>query len=144
MLLEVSIHLFSIPFLFCRFGYFIGLMSSMFANGPGDRGSIPGRVVPTTQKMVLDAALLNTQHYKVRIKGKVQQSREWSNALPYTSVWEIWKRESSGYPRLRSWILFTYSFIYFYFCWYSCNSNIVVIDLYFGYFLCISRALKLL
>ena len=38
-------------------------------------------------KMVLDAALPNTQHYKVRIKGKVEQSREWSSALPYTSVW---------------------------------------------------------
>ena len=32
------------------------------------------------------AALLNTQHYKVRIKGKVEQLREWSRALPYTSV----------------------------------------------------------
>ena len=32
--------------------------------------------------MVFDAALLNTQHYKVRIKGKVGQSREWSSALP--------------------------------------------------------------
>ena len=30
--------------------------------------------------MLLDATLLNTQHYKVRIKGKVEQSREWSNA----------------------------------------------------------------
>ena len=65
----------------------IGLMSRVFANGPGDRGSIPGRVIPKTQKMVLDAALLNTQHYKVRIKGKVEQSREWSSALHYTSVW---------------------------------------------------------
>ena len=27
-------------------------------------------------KMVLDVTLLNTQHYKVRIKGKVEQSRE--------------------------------------------------------------------
>ena len=36
--------------------------------------------------MVLDTALLKTQQYKVRIKGKVEQSREWSNALPYTSV----------------------------------------------------------
>ena len=36
------------------------------------------------KKMVLDAALLNTQHYKVRIKGKVEQSREWSSALSYT------------------------------------------------------------
>ena len=34
---------------------------------------------------VLDTALLSTQHYKVRIKGKVEQSRETSSALPYTS-----------------------------------------------------------
>ena len=39
-----------------------------------------------TKKMVLDAALLNTQQYKVRNKGKVEQSRERSSALPYTSV----------------------------------------------------------
>ena len=31
--------------------------------------------------------LLNTQKYKARIKGKVEQSRERSSALPYTSVW---------------------------------------------------------
>ena len=36
--------------------------------------------------MELDAYLLNTKHYKVRIKGKVGQSREESSALPYTSV----------------------------------------------------------
>ena len=34
--------------------------------------------------MVLDTTLLNTQHYKVRFKGKVEQSWEWSSALPYT------------------------------------------------------------
>ena len=38
------------------------------------------------KEKVLDAALLNTQNYKLRIKGKVVQSREWSSALPYTSV----------------------------------------------------------
>ena len=53
-----------------------------FANSPGDLGSIPDRVIPKTQKMVLDTSLLNTQHYKVRIKGKVEQSRERSSALP--------------------------------------------------------------
>ena len=37
-------------------------------------------------KMVLGAVLLNTQHYKVRIKGKVEQSKEWSSALSYTTV----------------------------------------------------------
>ena len=54
--------------------------------GPGDRGSIPSRFIPKTQKMVLDATLLSTQHYKVRIKGKVEQSRELSSAHPYTSM----------------------------------------------------------
>ena len=54
----------------------IGLMSRVFANGLGDQGSIPGRIIPKTQKMVLDAFLLNTEHNKVRIKGKVEQSKE--------------------------------------------------------------------
>ena len=65
---------------------FIGLMSRVLSNGPGDLGSIPGRVIPKTQKMILDTALLSTQHYKVSIKSKVEQSREWSSALPKTSV----------------------------------------------------------
>ena len=64
----------------------IGLMSSIFANGLEDQGSIPGQVLPKTQNMVLDSALRNTQHYKLRIKGKVEQSREWSSILPYASV----------------------------------------------------------
>ena len=42
--------------------------------------------IPKTQKMVLDTSLLNTQQYKVCIKGKVEQSRERSSTLPYTSV----------------------------------------------------------
>ena len=54
----------------------IGLMNRVFANGPGDQGSIPDQIVPKTKKMVIDAALLNTQHYKVRIKNKVEKSRE--------------------------------------------------------------------
>ena len=66
-------------------------MSWVFANGPGDLGSIPNRVIPKTQKMLLDDALLNTQHYKV-IKGKVEQSRECSSTLPYFGVVTIEKR----------------------------------------------------
>ena len=55
---------------------YIGLVVCMFANNPGDRGSIPGRVIPKIQKMVLDESLLNTQHCKVGIKGKGIQSRK--------------------------------------------------------------------
>ena len=38
-------------------------MGRVFANGLRDQGSIPGRVIPKTQKMVLDKPLLKTQHY---------------------------------------------------------------------------------
>ncbi len=44
-----------------------------FIKGMGDRGYIPGRVIPKTKKFVLDSDLINIQHYEVRIKGK------WSN-----------------------------------------------------------------
>ena len=79
-----------------------GLMSWVFANDLGDRGSIPGRVIPKTQKMVLDAAWLSIQHYKVRNKGEVEQSRERSSALSYASVLYLLKMELLSHPRLRS------------------------------------------
>ena len=45
----------------------------VFANGPGDLGSITGRVILKTKKkkkkMVLDVTLLNTQHYKGKDQG---------------------------------------------------------------------------
>ena len=66
---------------------FIGLVGRLFTNGLGDLGSISGRIIPKTKKkMVLDTSLLNTQHYKVCIKDKVEQSRESSSALTYTLV----------------------------------------------------------
>ena len=73
-------------YIFLFFYRLFGLVGWMFANGPGDLGSIPGRVIPKTLKMVLFASLLNTQQYKVCIKGKVEQSRERSSALSYTLV----------------------------------------------------------
>ena len=57
-------------------------MGRSFANGPEDMGSIPAHIIPKIFKMVLDASLLNTQQYKVRIKSKVEQPRERSSALP--------------------------------------------------------------
>ena len=60
------------------------LNGRVFDNGPGDWGLISGRVIPKTLKIGLDTHLLNTQHYKVRFKGKVEQYRERSSALLYT------------------------------------------------------------
>ena len=58
----------------------------LFGNGLGDLGSILGRFIPKTLKMVLDASWFNTLHYKVQIKVKVEQSRERSIALLYNLV----------------------------------------------------------
>ena len=66
-------------------------MSRVFTNGLGNWGSIPGRIIPKTLKMVLDAALLNTQHYKVRIKGKLEQPRERSTPSLHLCVVTIEK-----------------------------------------------------
>ena len=71
----------------CTGGFwFVCLVDRVFANGPGDWSSIPGWVIPKTLKMVLDTSLLNTQYYKVRIKGKVEQSRGRSSTLSNTLV----------------------------------------------------------
>ena len=44
-------------------------MSRVFANAPVKRGPILGGIIPKTLKMVLDATMLNTKDYRVRIKG---------------------------------------------------------------------------
>ena len=52
---------------------FIGLVGTVLANGPGDLGSILGRIIPKTLKMVLDTSLLNTSN--IRYVSRVK----WSN-----------------------------------------------------------------
>ena len=71
--------------------------------------------------MVLDAALFNTQHYKVRIKGKVKQSRERSSALPYIDVVAI-EKGAFGWPSTKvTKFTLLYNIKYFYLiqiiCW---------------------------
>ena len=59
---------FRINFISKRFAesthWFVG---RVFANDPGDWGSIPGRVIPNTQKVIFDATSLNTQYYKFKL-----------------------------------------------------------------------------
>ena len=55
-------------------------------NWSGRQGFNHWSIHTKDSKMVLDTALLNIQHYKMRIKRKVAQSREWSSVLLFTSV----------------------------------------------------------
>ena len=51
-------------------------------------------------------------NYKLKLKGKIQKSRESSSALPYTSVLYLLKREPSCLPRLMSPTLIIYIYMY--------------------------------
>ena len=98
---HIALKFFKLYFFFLGFKYqirlftllysSIGQMSRVFTNDPADQVSISGQVIPKTQKMVLDATLLNTQYYKVRIKVK------WSNpgngVAPSPTPWcsSYWK-----------------------------------------------------
>ena len=83
------------------YNWAIGLMSKMFVNGLGDQDSIPVWDMPKTQKMVLDAALLNSHYYKVRIKGKVDQSRKGVAPSPIHWCSSYWKGSLPGRPQLQ-------------------------------------------
>ena len=62
----------------------IGIMVKAFARET--LVQLPAESYQRLKKIVFDAYLLNTQHYKVRFKGIVRQSWEMSSALPYTLV----------------------------------------------------------
>ena len=73
--LYLSLSLYIYIYIYIIYYWPIDILIRVLINGLGDQSSIPGQVMPKTQKMVLDAFLLNTQHYKVQIKGK------WSNPV---------------------------------------------------------------
>ena len=88
----------------------------VFTNDPGDLGSIPGHVRPKTLKMVLDTSLLNIQQYKVRIGGKVEQSREKSTTPPTHWCSSYWKGSLlvDFYYGHQFYLLYVYIYIYIY------------------------------
>ena len=71
------------------------------------------------KKMALDASLLNTQHYKVWIKGKVEQPRE--GVAPSHTPWCSSYRKGSlrvtlDYGRQLYLLIYIYIYIYIYIC----------------------------
>ena len=87
----------------------IGLVGFEFANRLREQRSISGRVIPNAPKMVLDTSFLLTQYYKVRIKGKMKQSREKGWVLLDTR-WKGRLRVALDYSHQ---LIFIYLFSYF-------------------------------
>ena len=67
-------------------------MVRVFTIVPGDRGSISGRFIPKTKKMVLDASKFYIQYYKVRIKGKWSNTGKEVVLSPTPQCSSYWKR----------------------------------------------------
>ena len=90
----------------------------LFVNGPVGRSSIPGRVVPKTQKMVFDASLLNSQLFKVHIEGKWSYQVKGVASFFTLRCSCLWK---TNFGSLLSTIskLFTTIYIYIYSAWVS-------------------------
>ena len=85
-------------------------MVQVFINGLGDQVSIPNRIIAKTQKTVLDASLLNIQHYKVQVKSNCSNPEK--GVVPYptlqcSSYWigSLWVTRDYG----RSSYLYTYT-----------------------------------
>ena len=100
----------------------VSVVGRVFANGQEDLGSVPGRVIPKTLKMVLDTSLLNNQQYKVRIESKsgaiqgkgvmlsliLRCSSYWKGAFwsPSTTVANfIYRRKERGRSMFDSYII---------------------------------------
>ena len=64
----------------------IGLMSRVFANGPGDRGSIPGWVIPKTQNGTWC-------HLSLWYRSRVKWSNSGNGVAPSPTPWcsSYWK-----------------------------------------------------
>ena len=65
------------------FNWFIGLVGRVFASGPGDLGSITGRVIPKTLKMVLDTSCLTLSN--IRYISRVKWSNPGKGVAPSPS-----------------------------------------------------------
>ncbi len=63
------------------------LVVSVFANGPGDLGSIPGRVIPKTQKWYLMPPCLTLSN--IRYVSRVKWSNPGKGVAPSPTPWCI-------------------------------------------------------
>ena len=68
----------------------IGLISRVFTNGPGDRGSIPGRVIPKFKKkkkwyLMLPCLTLNIISYGSSVKWRNPENRVAPSSTPWCS-----------------------------------------------------------
>ena len=69
-----TLHLGDFPYIVDSLNRLIGLVGRVFANGPGDRGSIPGQVIPKTFKkwyLIPPCLTLSIIRYVSKVKWSI-------------------------------------------------------------------------
>ena len=84
----------------------IGMMARVFANSLGDLGSIPGRVIPKSQKIVLDTSFLTLSI--IRYGSRVKWSNPGKGVVPSPTPW------CCSYWKGSFWVTFNYGLLYIY------------------------------
>ena len=109
-------------FLLCIYRYVlgpdIGLAVRVFASGPGDLGSIPGRVMPKTQKWYLMPPCLTLSN--IRYGSRVKWSNPGKGVPPFPTPWCSSYRKRSlrvtlDYGRQLYLLIYIYIYIFIYF-----------------------------
>ena len=90
----------------------IGIMVRVFTNGPGDRGSILGLVIPKPQKKVLDASLLLCLTLSnIRYGSRVKWNNTGKGVAPSPTLWcNSFEKGTFELPLL----IYIYIYIYIY------------------------------
>ena len=92
----------------------------VFTNGPGDRNSIPGRVIPKTKKWYLMPSCLTLSN--IRYGSRVKWSNRGKGVAPFPTAW------CSSYWKGGFWVTLDYGlwtkhiFMQFYFCLQNFNT----------------------
>ena len=111
----------------------IDIMVRVFANGPGDLGSLPGRVKPKTQKWYLIPPCLTISIIRYGSRGKwVNPGKE---LAPSTTLWCSSYRKRSLWVTLdydrQLYLLIHFSTIQFFICTWSYWIRITFKQIYF-------------
>ena len=107
----------------------IGLVSGVFANGPGDLGSIPGRVIPKTLKLYLIPPCLTLSN--IRYAWRVKWSNTGKGVAPSptprcSSYWKESLLVALDYGRQLYFTIYIYIYMYIHKRVYVCVCVLIV------------------
>ena len=103
----------------------IGMMVRAFANGPRDLGSIPGRVIPKTQKRYLMPPCLTFSF--IRYWSRIKWSSLGNEVAPFPTPWccSYWKGAFGSPSTTVTNFTYNWSSLSLYWLWHKINYQVM-------------------